>query len=188
LQLRLARFGVLRYARSVAVHAENSTMRILRRHALLAAGLAVCAAASAAAADLEPFARGSYAMIRRAHAGRPLAVHFWSVTCPTCVAELADWAKIARERRDVDFVFVNADGAGDRARVEARMDKAGLRQEANFGFADDFVERLYFEVDRNWSGELPFTALIAADGAAATVIGAIDDPQIEGWLAREAKR
>jgi thiol-disulfide isomerase/thioredoxin len=158
------------------------------RHALFAAGLALCAAAPAAVAgDLEPFARGSYAVIRDAHAGRPLVVHFWSVTCPTCVAELADWARIARERREVDFVFVNADAAGDRARVEARMDKAGLRQQANFGFADDFVDRLYFEVDRNWSGELPFTALVGPKGETATVIGALDDPQIKTWLASATK-
>lgn len=159
-----------------------------RKYALFAAAFAVCAASPAVAAgDLEPFARGSYAVIREAHAGRPLVVHFWSVTCPTCIAELADWARIARERRDVDFVFVNADAEGDRARVEARMDKAGLRQEANFGFADDFVERLYFEVDRNWSGELPFTALVGPRGETATVIGALDDPQIKTWLASATK-
>jgi thiol-disulfide isomerase/thioredoxin len=163
-------------------------MRSLRTHALLAAALVACAASPAAGGDLEPFARGAYSNIRKAHAGRALVVHFWSLTCPTCVAELAEWGRTARERRDVDFVFVNADGAGDRARVDARIDKAGLRQEANYRFADDFVERLYFEVDRNWSGELPFTALIAPGGEAATVVGAIDEPQIKDWLAREAKR
>jgi hypothetical protein len=68
------------------------------------------------------------------------------------------------------------------------MDKAGLRREANFAFADDFVDRLYFEVDRDWSGELPFTALVAAGGETANVIGAIDDAQIKAWLARAAKR
>jgi thiol-disulfide isomerase/thioredoxin len=156
---------------------------------LFAVGLAVCAAGPAAAeGDPEPFAQGAYASIRKAHAGRPLIVHFWSIACPTCIAELPDWARLARARRDIDFVFVNADRPSDRARVDARIDKAGLRQEANYSFADDFVERLYFEVDRNWSGELPFTALIAQTGEAATVTGAIDEPQIEDWLARKAKR
>jgi thiol-disulfide isomerase/thioredoxin len=158
-------------------------------HALLAAGIAACAASSVAAAggEAESFAEGSYAVIRKAHAGRPLIVHFWSVACPTCILELADWARLARERRDIDFVFVNADRARDRPRVEARMDKVGLRREANFVFTEEVVDRLYLEVDGHWSGELPFTALIGAGGEAQTVIGALDAPQIKAWLAREAK-
>ncbi|ATQ67587.1 MULTISPECIES: TlpA family protein disulfide reductase [Methylosinus] len=158
-----------------------------RAHALLAAGLAACAAAPAAASDPEPFAEGSYALIRKAHAGRPLIVHFWSVACPTCVLELADWARLARERRDIDFVFVNADRLRDRHRVEARMDKVGLRQAANFAFAEESVDQLYREVDHHWSGELPFTALIGADGETRTAAGALDSPPIKRWLAPEAK-
>lgn len=160
-------------------------MRASVRTVLLIAGLSACAAApAAAAADIEPFARGSFADIRKAHAGRRLVVHFWSVTCPTCIAELADWAKLARETKDVDFVFVNADAESDRARAESRMEKAGLRQAANFAFADRFLERLYFEVDHNWSGELPFTALVAPGGAVETVIGAIDEPHLASWFTR----
>lgn len=153
----------------------------------MAAGLAICAAAPAAANDLSPFARGSFAELRKAHAGRPLVVHFWSIACPTCVAELAEWARTARETQDVDFVFVNADAAGDRARVEARVDKSGLRAATNFAFADRFLERLYFEVDRSWEGELPFTVLIGSGGETASVIGALTDPQIAAWLGSAAK-
>jgi thiol-disulfide isomerase/thioredoxin len=158
-----------------------------RTHALLAAGIAACAAAPATASDPEPFAEGSYAIIRKAHVGRPLIVHFWSVACPTCVLELADWARLARERHDIDFVFVNADRLRDRPRVEARMDKVGLRQAANFAFAEDGADQLYLEVDRNWSGELPFTALIGPDGETRTVAGALDAPPITAWLAQAAK-
>ncbi len=159
------------------------------RHTLFAVGLIVCALAPAMAraGDFSPFARGSFADIRKAHAGRPLIVHFWSVSCPACIAELADWAKISREKHDVDFVFVNADAENERGRVESRAEKAGLRQATNFAFADPFVERLYFEVDRNWSGELPFTALIGAEGDARTVIGALTDPQFSAWFGSVGK-
>jgi len=142
---------------------------------------------AASATEFKPYGRGSFQELREQHAGRPFVVHFWSVTCPSCLAELPDWAKIAAERKALDIVFVNADPDNDRPRAQNRIDKAGLSNLVQYGFADDFVERLYFEADKNWRGELPFTALIGADGALLTVIGTIDDPLIADWLARAGK-
>ena len=82
---------------------------------------------------------------------------------------------------------MNADPDNDRPRAQSRIDKAGLSSLVQYGFADDFVERLYFEADKSWRGELPFTALIGADGSLVTVTGAIDDPLIADWLARVGK-
>jgi len=155
------------------------------RKSALALGLAVLCATSAAALDFKPYGRGAFAQIRASHASRPLIVHFWSVACPPCLAELSEWARLAREKTGVDIVFVNTDGDADRPRAAARLDKAGLKDAAHYGFADQFVERLYFEADPTWRGELPFTALIGADGGlVVTVTGAIDDPLITDWLAK----
>jgi len=137
---------------------------------------------TAAAVDFKPYVRGSFSELRQSHAGRPLVLHFWSATCAPCLAELPDWAKVAQENKTFDLVFVNTDSAADRARASARLEKAGLSQASHYAFADDFVEKLYFEADKSWQGELPFTALVAANGAEETVIGAIDEPPIAAWL------
>jgi thiol-disulfide isomerase/thioredoxin len=142
---------------------------------------------AARALDFAPWARGSYAQIVKAHAGRPLIVHFWSVTCPPCIAELPQWAKLVTARKDIDVVFVNTDDDEDRPRAEARLEKAGLGPAAHYGFADSFVEKLYFEVDKGWRGELPFTALVSPGGETVTVAGAVDDPLVTKWLARGGK-
>jgi thiol-disulfide isomerase/thioredoxin len=150
---------------------------------LAALALAFALAASGAAAfDFKPYGRGAFAQLTKAHAGRPLIVHFWSVTCPPCLVELPQWAKFAAEAKGIDLVFVNTDSDEDRARAQARIEKAGLSNADHYGFADDFVEKLYFEADSMWRGELPFTALVAPDGAVVTVTGAIDDPLIVNWL------
>jgi thiol-disulfide isomerase/thioredoxin len=155
----------------------------------VALGLLALAAAAAPAFAIEfkPYARGSFAELRKSHPGRPLIVHFWSVTCAPCLVELPEWAKIARERKDLDIVFVNADGASDRTRAESRLDKAGLKDATHYGFADEFVDRLFFEVDHYWRGELPFTALVGAEGGVVAVTGAVDDPVIAKWLAKPEK-
>ncbi len=144
------------------------------------------ACGEAAALDFKPYGRGGFATIVKAHAGRPLIVHFWSVTCPPCIVELPQWAKMLDERKDVDIVFVNTDDEEDRARAEARAEKVGLGKATHYGFADDFVEKLYFEADKGWRGELPFTALVSPDGAVTSVTGAVDDPLVVKWLAKSA--
>lgn len=154
---------------------------------LLSLVLAIALAASGAAAfDFKPYGRGAFAQLTKRHAGRPLIVHFWSVTCPACLAELPQWAKIASEKKGVDIIFVNTDSDEDRARAQARIEKAGLSSADHYGFADDFVEKLYFEADSSWRGELPFTALVAPDGGVVTVTGAVDDPLIINWLEKRA--
>ncbi|MGA9823477.1 MAG: TlpA disulfide reductase family protein [Methylocystis sp.] len=160
--------------------------KCLRSATAIGALLALLSGA-AFATEFKPYGRGSFEELRKQHAGRPIVVHFWSVTCPSCLGELPEWAKMAAERKALDIVFVNADPDKDRPRAQSRIDKAGLSGLVQYGFADDFVERLYFEADKSWRGELPFTALIGADGALVTVTGTIDDPLIADWLARAGK-
>ena len=158
-------------------------MGLARARGLAAlAALFVAMTAPASALEFQPYARGSFAELRRAHAGRPLLVHFWSVTCAPCLAELSDWARISAEKKGIDIVFVNADGEHDRVKAGARLEKAGLAGAVQYGFADDFLDRLFFEVDPMWRGELPFTAMIDANGKLVTVAGLLDEPALAGWL------
>jgi thiol-disulfide isomerase/thioredoxin len=154
------------------------------RFVLALAAVLTFAPATAGEIAFKPYARGSFAQLRKQHEGRRLIVHFWSAACPPCLAEFSEWAKIAGELQSVDIVFVNADRDDERARAERRLDRAGLSNLVHYGFADDFVERLYFEVDNSWRGELPFTALIGADGKLITVTGPIDRSRIADWSAK----
>jgi thiol-disulfide isomerase/thioredoxin len=154
----------------------------MRIRVALVLSVALAASGAAFALDFKPYGRGDFAKIVKAHAGKPLILHYWSVTCPPCLAELPQWKKIVDERTDIDVVFVNTDDESDRARASAWLEKAGLTGAAHYGFADDFAEKLHFEADKTWRGEMPFTALVAPDGGVVTVTGAVDDPLITGWL------
>lgn len=145
-------------------------------------------ASSAFGLDFKPYGRGDFDKIVKTHAGKPLILHYWSVTCPPCLAELPQWKKIVDERKDIDILFVNTDGDEDHARAAARLEKTGLSGAKHYGFADDFVEKLYFEADTTWRGEMPFTALVAPDGGVVTVTGAVDDPLIVGWLEKRSAK
>ncbi|QGM96890.1 TlpA family protein disulfide reductase [Methylocystis parvus] len=152
------------------------------------AAFTIFAATGALALDFKPYGRGAFAQIVKTHAGKPLIIHFWSVTCPPCIAELPQWTKLISDHAEIDVVFVNADDAEDRARAEARVEKAGLSKANHYGFEDDFVDKLYFEADASWRGELPFTALVAPDGGVTAVTGAIDDPLVTRWLEKRGSK
>ncbi|HYC02079.1 MAG TPA: TlpA family protein disulfide reductase [Azospirillaceae bacterium] len=152
------------------------------RRAALAALLALMLAGGAAATERRPFRQGSWAEITGAHAGRPLAVHFWSLTCAPCLIELPRWAEFRRANPGVAVVFVSTDPPEDAERGAAVLAKAGLADIPSWGFADPFAEKLRFEIDPRWRGELPRTVLIAADGSRRSVSGA-DLAAVEGWVA-----
>jgi thiol-disulfide isomerase/thioredoxin len=167
----------------VAIFERDMNLTRSRRFAALGVLVSILAT-PAQALDFKPYARGTFSDLRKVHAGRPLVVHFWSVTCAPCLAELSDWARLAIEKKGIDIVFVNVDGERDQVKAGARLEKAGLAGVHHYGLADDFLDRLFFEVDPTWRGELPFTALVDAKGGLVTVTGPVDDPLIGEWLSK----
>jgi thiol-disulfide isomerase/thioredoxin len=143
---------------------------------------------SPAAVDrLRPFERGAWQDIRKAHVGQPLVVHFWGVTCGPCRAEMPQWGKFLNERPDLHLVMIDADLVpNEPGAVKTLLEQSGLAGAENWMFEDDFVERLRYEIDPQWQGEIPLTLLIAPDGTTTTIEGTADMGEIRTWLDRQA--
>jgi hypothetical protein len=62
------------------------------------------------------------------------------------------------------------------------LDEAGLGNAESWVFTDQFVEPLRYEIDPQWSGEIPRTMLIASDGTTSVIEGAVDFGAIRDWL------
>lgn len=136
-----------------------------------------------AEADPLPFERGSWARLREAHAGKPTVIHFWGLTCGPCLAELPEWGKLKASRPDLALVLVAADPLPqDPERLTAMLDKAGLGATESWSFTDRFYERLRYEIDPAWAGELPRTVLIDRHGKATVLPGVADLAQVRAWL------
>jgi thiol-disulfide isomerase/thioredoxin len=156
--------------------------------ALLLSLIALPSMTVAGTEDVHAFARGSWQQIRKAHAGAPLIVHFWGVTCGPCRAEMPQWGRFLNEREDLRLVTVDADLVPNApTAVEAMLAESGLSARAeNWMFSDDFVERLRYEIDPHWQGEIPRTVLIAADGTTTALEGVADFAEIRAWLDAQA--
>jgi thiol-disulfide isomerase/thioredoxin len=144
--------------------------------------LTLLVAAGSAAAETRQFGRGSWPELLAAHAGRPLVVHFWSLGCAPCLAELPAWGELARTHPGLALVLVATDPPDMAERGAKVLARAGLAGVESWTFADPFTERLRFEIDRRWRGELPMTRLVKPDGSTESVTGSVD---VAGWLARQ---
>lgn len=146
----------------------------------------VAAPAAEAPSELKPFVRGSWQQMLRSHAGRPTLVHFWGVTCGPCKVELPLLGQFMKDHSELDVVMISADLVPNLPHAARGMlDKAGLGTAENWLFSDGFVERLRFEIDPAWQGEIPRTMLIARDGTVTTIEGSAEIPELEKWLVQQ---
>jgi thiol-disulfide isomerase/thioredoxin len=150
--------------------------------------LAPTMSASAPVSDLHAFERGSWQQLRKAHAGKPLIVHFWGVTCGSCRVEMPQWGQFLQQHPGLPLVTIDADLVpNDAAAVRSMLQQSGLSKAENWMFDDDFVERLRYEIDPHWQGDIPRTLLIARDGSTTTIEGVVDFAKVDAWLNNEGK-
>src|SRR5258705_4361753 len=140
------------------------------------------APASEAPPQLKPFGRGSWQDVLRSHTGHPTIVHFWGVTCGPCKIELPLLGAFMKDHPAIDVVTISADLVPDLpGAARAMLEKAGLGSAENWIFNDGFVERLRFEIDPAWQGEIPRTLLIARDGTVTTIEGSAEISDLGKW-------
>ncbi len=143
--------------------------------------------AAASEAQLKPFVRGSWQQLLNSHAGRPTLVHFWGVTCGPCKVELPLLGQFMKDHAVVDMVTISADLAPDiPGAAQAMLKKSGLASAENWIFSDGFVERLRFEIDPHWQGDIPRTLLISREGKITTIEGSAEIADLEKWLKPQA--
>lgn len=169
-------------AASAAASAAAATAHGHSGHAPAGGGRAAAGAGDAGDAAIEVFGHGSWRALKQALAGRPAVVHVWGLTCAPCLIELPDWGRLAAAQPGSQLVFIQFDPM-PRARVAATMRRAGIDRARNYSVAAPPDERLHFEVDPDWGGQLPRTLLIAADGSTADAVsGSIDLGRVSAWL------
>jgi thiol-disulfide isomerase/thioredoxin len=135
-----------------------------------------------AAEAVRPFVTGSLAKIVAQRQGKPFVLAFWSVSCAHCPMELKALGEIRKRNPQVDIVLVAAD-TPDEAPLTAQLAASyGLGKVEQWVFADDMPERLRFEIDRRWHGELPRTHFYDREHRIEVVSGVVPKQQLLGWM------
>lgn len=135
-----------------------------------------------AAQEIKPFVRGSYQQIVAARQGKAFVVSFWSLTCGYCMTEMTMLKKLVKKYPGLDLVLISTDTLEERQSVGAALKNYSLNNMEAWVFADSYAERLRFEVDRTWQGELPRTYLYGAKGDLKAVSGKLERADMERWI------
>lgn len=152
------------------------------RSAAVLLWLVMMAPVSAYAQPLEPLHQGEVTKMRASFKGRPLVEHVWSLTCAPCLIELPEWALRIRQNPDVAFVFINTDGASHAAVAARRLAASGVKPTRSLVYADDYIERLQYEIAPDWLGELPRTQWTSGKGNSSSLLGPVSHFQFRQWL------
>lgn len=155
----------------------------MKKLACLLASLLLLVGAVAQAAELRPFAKGDMARLLAERQGRPFVLTLWSVDCPHCKGTLRQLAALAKAHPRLDLVVVNTDSADEGKTIAAMLKGVGLGARDTWVFTG-VPERLRYEIDRRWGGEMPRTYLFEPDHQFAAFSGPLEPAALDQWLAR----
>lgn len=135
-----------------------------------------------AAQEIRPFVSGSIKEITAARLGKPFILGMWSLTCTHCREELSLLSSMAKKYPNLDLVLVATDTPEEGDAISAMLGQSGLGGAEAWVFADPFAERLRFEIDRKWHGELPRTYLYDSTHVITAISGKLDRQRLEQWM------
>lgn len=141
---------------------------------------------SAVMAEVRPFGVGSMAQIEKQHQGQPFILLFWSLICAYCPKELQMLGEIQKKNPTLALVVVAADTPEEAPEIAKRLTGYGLGDAEQWVFADAMPERLRFEIDRHWYGEVPRTYFYNREHQREVKMGLVQKAFIEDWIRQRA--
>lgn len=106
---------------------------------------------------IKPFTAGSYQQILDANAKQPLLLAIWSIDCPSCLKDMDILGKLHDKHPQLKIVMLATDDAEALPDIKRIIETHKLSGLENWAFASDNPEKLRYEIDPGWYGELPRT-------------------------------
>jgi len=156
----------------------------MKRWAFLITVLLACSTVQAQ--ELKPFIRGSHQSIKLSHQGKPFILALWSLDCAHCRDDLELLGSLQERNPKLEVVLVATDTPAQNGEIKSLIKRYRLLRAEAWVFADGFAERLRYEIDPQWYGELPRTYFFGADGNSIAISGKFERDRIERWI-RESK-
>ena len=124
---------------------------------------------------------GSFAELVAARRGQPFLLVLWSITCPPCRDEFTLLTEVLKSHPDLPLVLVCTDDVSEQALATTMLKDAGINVEESWIFADD-AQKLRFEIDPDWYGELPRAYFYDSTTERKGISGRLTRQQVDDWL------
>ena len=144
--------------------------------------LLVTSLASANEGATKPFIKGSFEEIKQSQSNQAFIVTFWSESCGYCMEELTMFGRLLEQYPNTKLVSVTTDAFLEEETVNRILSSKRLSHAEKWVFADSYVARLYFDIDKKWRGELPLSYFFDKSGKMLKHLGTINEKELIEWL------
>ena len=98
--------------------------------------------AHAEQANLKPFLPGSYQQLLDSNANKPFMLVVWSITCSSCLKDMALLNKLHKTHPNINMVMLATDDASSTEQIQQILAKNELTGLENWLFADENLQKL----------------------------------------------
>ncbi|MBD9357927.1 TlpA family protein disulfide reductase [Methylomonas albis] len=134
--------------------------------------------------EIKPFTPGSYQQILAASPNQPLMLAIWSVDCPSCLKDMDTLSKLHEKHPALKIVMLATDDVEALPEIKRIIDSHKLGGLENWAFASDNPEKLRYEIDPAWYGELPRTYFFDAGHQRLGKSGAMSLEEFEAQFSK----
>lgn len=136
-------------------------------------------------AQAEPSAFGSesYRQILANHADQPFMLVIWSINCTSCLKDMALLSDIHKSKPELNMIMLAADEPAAIEQIQQILAKNQLSDIENWVYAEENTQKLQFEIDPKWYGELPRTYFFDKAHQRTGVSGVLSKEDYEAMFA-----
>lgn len=103
------------------------------------------------------FSFGSYQKILAENTNHPFMLVIWSIDCAYCLEEMSLLSEIHKNRPEFKMIFLATDDLSETDQIQQILKEHQLSSTDHWVFSEENTQRLRFEIDPTWYGELPRT-------------------------------
>jgi len=132
--------------------------------------------------DFMPFDMNTRKVIEKRYIDQPLIISFWSIDCPYCIDDLKKLGKALSKNTNVKLITVCVDGKESAKKAERILSQANLPKHEQYQYAEVDEDRLRYNIDPAWYGELPRTYFYDAAHQVTPLSGKISNSFLDKWF------
>ena len=132
--------------------------------------------------ELMPFEINTRNVIEKKYLNQPLIISFWSIDCPYCIDDLKKLGKALSKNTNVKLITVCVDGKESAKKAERILSQANLPKHEKYQYAEVDEDRLRYNIDPAWYGELPRTYFYDAAHQVTPLSGKISNSFLDKWF------
>ena len=132
--------------------------------------------------DLKHFTSGSYQQLLNEYANKPFVLLIWSINCTSCKKKMPLLSELRKKMPDINLTLLATDDASASNQALSILTGNELNHADNWIFADANPQKLRYEIDPQWYGEVPRTYFLDKDHQRVGVSGSVSGETLETML------